>query len=131
MATLRGFDSVIDSLLFPQQVSRELYNRQIDLITTRLAPHMRKYARLLKKVHNLDRMTFADLKIAVDPEYDPSVTIEESKQYIEKGLAILGDDYVSMIQEAYKNAGLTLHRTRENPPAVSVPARTEKVPLFS
>ena len=28
-------------------------------------------------------MTFADLKIAVDPEYDPSVTIEESKQYIE------------------------------------------------
>lgn len=78
---------------------------------------MRKYARLLKKVHNLDRMTFADLKIAVDPEYDPSVTIEESKQYIEKGLAILGDDYVSMIQEAYKNAGLTLHRTRENPPA--------------
>lgn len=92
---------------------------------------MRKYARLLKKVHNLDRMTFADLKIAVDPEYDPSVTIEESKQYIEKGLAILGDDYVSMIQEAYKNAGLTLHRTRENPPAASVPARTEKVPLFS
>ena len=57
MATLRGFNSVIDSLLFPQQVSRELYNRQIDLITTRLAPHMRKYARLLKKVHNLDRMT--------------------------------------------------------------------------
>ena len=131
MATLRGFDSVIDSLLFPQQVSRELYNRQIDLITTRLAPHMRKYARLLKKVHNLDRMTFADLKIAVDPEYDPSVTIEESKQYIEKGLAILGDDYVSMIQEHTKNAGLTLHRTRENPPAASVPARTEKVPLFS
>lgn len=31
-------------------------------------------------------MTFADLKIAVDPEYDPSVTIEESKQYIEKAL---------------------------------------------
>ena len=103
MANLRGFDSVIDHLLFPQQVSRELYDRQIDLITSRLAPHMRKYARLLKKIHKLDRMTFADLKIAVDPEYDPSVTIEESKQYIEKGLSILGDSYVSMIQEAYKN----------------------------
>ncbi len=103
IANLRGFDSVIDHLLFPQQVSRELYDRQIDLITTRLAPHMRKYARLLKKIHKLDRMTFADLKIAVDPEYDPSVTIEESKQYIEKGLSILGDSYVSMIQEAYKN----------------------------
>lgn len=131
MATLRGFDSVIDSLLFPQQVSRELYNRQIDLITTRLAPHMRKYARLLKKVHNLDRMTFADLKIAVDPEYDPSVTIEESKQYIEKGLAILGDDYVSMIQEAYKKRWVDFAQNQGKSTGGFCASRTEKVPLFS
>lgn len=49
MATLRGFDSVIDSLLFPQEVSRELYDRQIDLIMEHLAPHMRKFAKLLQK----------------------------------------------------------------------------------
>ena len=103
IATLRGFDSVFDSLLFGQKVTRELYDRQIDLITQKLAPHMRRYAHLLKKIHKLDRMTFADLKIAVDPEYDPKVTIEESKEYIEKGLAILGEDYVAMIQEAYRD----------------------------
>lgn len=101
MASLRGFDSVIDSLLFPQKVDRELYNRQIDLITEKLAPHMRKYAKLLKKIHKLDEMTFADLKIAVDPEYDPNVTIEESKKYIEDALAILGDDYLEMVKKAY------------------------------
>ncbi|MDE7258029.1 MAG: oligoendopeptidase F, partial [Lachnospiraceae bacterium] len=54
-------------------------------------------------IHKLDRMTFADLKIAVDPEYDPKVTIEESKDYIEKSLSILGDDYVEMIREAYRD----------------------------
>ncbi|WP_160686576.1 oligoendopeptidase F [Clostridium sp. C2-6-12] len=101
LATLRGFDSVIDSLLFPQKVDRELYNRQIDLIMEKLAPHMRKYAKLLKKIHKLDEMTFADLKIAVDPEYDPNVTIEESKKYIEGALAILGDDYLEMVKAAY------------------------------
>jgi len=101
MADLRGFDSVIDSLLFPQKVDRELYNRQIDLITEKLAPHMRKYAKLLKKIHKLDEMTFADLKISVDPEYDPNVTIEESKKYIEDALAILGDDYLEMVKVAY------------------------------
>ncbi len=101
MATLRGFDSVFDSLLFNQKVTREMYDRQIDLITTRLAPHMRKYARLLKKIHKLDKMTFADLKIAVDPDYDPRVTIEESKKYIVDGLSILGEDYVAMVKEAY------------------------------
>lgn len=100
-ATLRGFDSVIDSLLFKQNVTRELYDRQIDLITEKLAPHMRKYAKLIKKVHNLDKMTYADLKLPLDPEYDPKVTIEESKNYIVNGLSILGDDYVEMIKSAY------------------------------
>lgn len=102
-ATLRGFDSVFDSLLFHQKVTKEMYHRQIDLITEKLAPHMRRYARLLKKIHKLDRMTFADLKIAVDPEYDPKVTIEESREYIEKGLAILGEDYVEMVRQAYRD----------------------------
>lgn len=101
IASLRGFDSVIDSLLFDQKVDRDLYNRQIDIITEKLAPHMRKYARLIKKIHNLDEMTFADLKISVDPEYEPTVTIEESKEYIENALSILGDDYLKMVKRAY------------------------------
>lgn len=102
IATLRGFDSVLDYLLFPQKVSQEMYHRQIDLIMDKLSPHMRKFARLLKRIHNLDRMTFTDLKIAVDPQYDPKVTIEESKEYMEKGLSIMGEDYVEMIKEAYR-----------------------------
>lgn len=102
-ADLRGYSDVFESLLFEQHVSKELYNRQIDLITEKLAPHMRKYAKLLQKIHHLDKMTFADLKIAVDPEYDPSVTIEESKKYIKEGLSILGEDYGAMIDEAYRD----------------------------
>lgn len=103
MADLRGYDSVIDSLLFEQKVDKDLYNRQIDIIMEKLAPHMRKYARLLKKVHNLDKMTFPDLKIAVDPEYDPEVSIEESKKYVENGLAIMGEDYLEMVKTAYRD----------------------------
>lgn len=102
LSTLRGFDSVYDYLLFDQKVSRELYDRQIDLITEKLAPHMRRYAKLLQKVHGLDRMTFADLKLPVDPEYAPAVTIQGSREYIEKGLSILGEEYVQMVRTAYE-----------------------------
>jgi oligoendopeptidase F len=101
-ADLRGYSDVFESLLFGQHVSRPLYDRQIDLIMDKLAPHMQKYAKLLQKIHHLDTMTFADLKIAVDPEYDPTVTIEESKKYIKGGLSILGEDYAAMIDEAYE-----------------------------
>lgn len=102
LAKLRGFDSVFDYLLYEQKVGRELYERQIDLITEKLAPHMRKYAKLIQKVHHLDRMTFADLKLPVDPGYKPEVTIEGSREYIEKGLAVLGEDYVEMVRRAYR-----------------------------
>ena len=36
IANLRGFDSVFDYLLFSQKVTREMYNRQIDLITKKV-----------------------------------------------------------------------------------------------
>ena len=101
MADLRGFDSVIDSLLFPQEVDRELYDRQIDLIMEHLAPHMRKFAKLLQKIHGLDEMTFADLKLDVDPDFEPEITVEESKEYIEGALSVLGDDYLEVIKRAY------------------------------
>lgn len=102
-ADLRGYDSVFDSLLFNQHVTREMYDRQIDLITTKLAPHMRKYAKLIQKTYGLDKMTFCDLKLPLDAEYSPRVTIDGSREYIEKGLAVMGEDYVEMIRTAYKD----------------------------
>ncbi len=102
LANLRGFDSVIDSLLFSQEVDKDLYNRQIDIIMEELAPHMRKYVKLLKKIHNIDHMTFADLKLAVDPEYEPEISVEESKKYVEEALSVLGEDYLEMVRIAYK-----------------------------
>ncbi|MBQ5991747.1 MAG: oligoendopeptidase F [Clostridia bacterium] len=102
MAELRGYKDVFDYLLFPQKVTREMYDRQIDVITERLAPHMRRYAKLLQKKHCLDKMTFGDLEIAVDPEYDPKVTIEESHKLVREALSILGEDYTDMVDRAYR-----------------------------
>ena len=102
IADQRGYKSVFDYLLFWQKVDRSLYDRQIDLIMEKLAPHMRKYARLLQKIHGLDKMTYADLKLPVDPGYAPPVTIEESRKYIVEGLSVMGEDYQEMIRAAYR-----------------------------
>lgn len=101
-ARLRGHQSVFDFLLFFQKVNREMYDRQIDLITEKLAPHMRRYAKLIQKIYGLEKMTFADLKLPLDPDFDPKVTIAESHKQVREGLAVLGEDYVAMIDEAYE-----------------------------
>ena len=51
MATMRGYDSVIDYLLDEQDGDRELYDRQIRMLMTDLAPHMQRYIKLLAKEH--------------------------------------------------------------------------------
>ena len=102
LADQRGYQSVFDYLLLWQKVDRSMYGRQIDLIMEKLAPHMRKYARLLQKIHGLDKMTYADLKLPVDPGYVPPVTIEESQKYIVEGLSAMGEDYQEMVRSAYR-----------------------------
>ncbi|HLR18357.1 MAG TPA: oligoendopeptidase F [Staphylococcus sp.] len=102
-ADLRGYDSVIDYLLQDQEVTRDMFNRQIDIIMSDLAPIMQKYARLIKQVHDLDVMNFEDLKVSIDPNYEPEISIEDSKQYIYGALNVLGEDYLSMVETAYKD----------------------------
>lgn len=104
IASLRGYDSVIDYLLEKQEVDRTLYDRQIDMTMAELAPHMRRYAKLLQKSHQLDTISIADLKTSLDPEFEPKITVEQSKDYLQKALAILGEEYVDMIQEAFDNS---------------------------
>ncbi|EHJ06950.1 oligoendopeptidase F [Staphylococcus simiae] len=100
-ADLRGYDSVIDYLLHDQEVTRDMFDRQIDIIMSDLAPVMQKYVKLLQRVHGLEKMRFEDLKISIDPHYEPDITIESSKEYIFGALSVLGDDYVDMLHQAY------------------------------
>lgn len=101
IATMRGYDSVIDYLLDQQDGNRELYDRQINVLMTDLAPHIQKYIKLLARVHKIEDMTFADCKINLDPDYEVDMTIEESRDYLKKALGILGEDYKKLIDESY------------------------------
>ncbi len=101
IATMRGFDSIFDYLLYDQEVDRDMYNRQIDVIMSDLAPVMQKYITHVKEVQGLDKMTYADLKIDLDPEYSPAVTVEDSKKLVEDAISVLGEEYTDMIMKAY------------------------------
>ena len=100
-ADLRGYDSVIDYLLQDQEVTKDMFDRQIDVIMSDLAPVMQKYAKIIQRVHNLDKMRFEDLKISIDPNFEPEISIKKSKKYIYGALNVLGDDYVKMLESAY------------------------------
>lgn len=101
MSRLRGYDSVTDMLLKPQQVTMEMYNNIHDTILTELAPHMRRLMKLKKRVLGLDQMLFCDLKAPMDTDFNPSVTYEEACSTISSALSILGPEYGEIVQSTF------------------------------
>src|SRR5699024_10373400 len=62
LSRLRNYDSVTDMLLDSQQVTKEMYHNQLDVIQKDLAPHMRRFAKLKQEKLGLDEMRYSDLQ---------------------------------------------------------------------
>jgi oligoendopeptidase F len=101
LARLRNYESVNHMLLETQQVTPEMYNNQIDIIYKELAPHMRRFAQLKKKVLGLEEMLFCDLKAPLDPDFDPNITYDEASKLIKESLKVMGTEYTEMIQRGF------------------------------
>ncbi|TKI12467.1 oligoendopeptidase F [Bacillus wiedmannii] len=108
LSRLRKFESVTHMLLEPQKVPLEMYNNQLDIIYKELAPHMRRFADLKKKVLGLDQMLFCDLHAPLDPEFNPIITYKEAGKLIQDSLKVLGDEYSSIIEKGFKERWVDL-----------------------
>ncbi|MGP1416002.1 MAG: oligoendopeptidase F [Treponema sp.] len=103
MANMRGYKDVFEYLLADQNVTSDMYNRQLDIIFNKLAPHMRRYATLIKKIYGLDKMTFADLKLPIDPTYKEEITLETAKKDILGAISLMGEDYCAFVKETLES----------------------------
>lgn len=102
IADMRGYDSVFDYLLAEQEVDRDMFNRQIDLIMTEFAPVAQKYLKHVAKVNGLEKMTFADWKLDLDAELNPAVTIDDAYDLVMKSVEPLGQEYANEVSRFRK-----------------------------
>src|SRR5699024_7726617 len=65
-------------------------------------------------IHGLEKMTFADLKLLVDPTYETKVTMQESKKYIDQALSIMGEDYQNMVDQASEERWIDFAQNKGN-----------------
>ncbi|SFD37278.1 oligoendopeptidase F [Lentibacillus persicus] len=99
MSRLRSYDSVTDMLLHSQQVTKQMYHNQLDIVQEELAPHMRRFAKLKQEKLGLEKMHFYDLKAPLDPAFNPSTTFEEATDTIQQALAVMGPEYSEIIRK--------------------------------
>lgn len=109
---LRGYDSVFDYLLVDQEVTREMYDRQLDVITDKFAPIIRRYLKHLKKENDLDTLYYADLKIDFDASVDKKVDISETKDLIYDALQPMGNKYRDTVMQAFSERWIDFSRNK-------------------
>lgn len=102
LSRLRGYDSVTQMLLEPQQVTKEMYENQLNVILKELAPHMRRYAKLKQKQLGVEEMRFCDLQVSLDPEFHPDTSYEEATDIIKNALSVMGPEYSEMVDRAFE-----------------------------
>ncbi|SFE75716.1 oligoendopeptidase F [Alteribacillus iranensis] len=102
MARLRNYDSVTDMLLDEQHVTKEMYHNQLDVTFEELAPHMRKFAELKKRVLGLDELEYSDLKAPLDPDLEIETSYEDAAETVQEALQVMGDEYSQIIGRAFK-----------------------------
>ncbi len=107
-ARLRGFPSATHMVLHNQEVPLEVYNGLHDVILKEVAPHMRKYARLRKRILGLDRLLYCDIEAPLDPDFGPKTTFEEGAKMILEGISVLGPEYTAIIEEGLNNRWIDL-----------------------
>ncbi|ALX48685.1 oligoendopeptidase F [Lentibacillus amyloliquefaciens] len=103
MSRLRSYDSVTDMLLHSQQVTKDMYHNQLDVIQQELAPHMRRFVKLKQEKLGLRKMHFYDLKAPLDPDFNPSTTFEEATETIQEALKVMGPEYSEIIRKGINN----------------------------
>ncbi|MBS3985776.1 MAG: oligoendopeptidase F [Selenomonadales bacterium] len=103
LAKLRGYKSAVHMLVDQQEVNTDIYHNIHDVILTELAPHMRKYARLRKKVLGLSEMLYCDIEAPLDPSFNPETTYEEACALLLASLQVLGPEYAAIMEDGLTN----------------------------
>ena len=85
----------------PIEVSVQIGPRHniLDIIQAELAPHMRRNARLRRRVLGLDKLLYCDIKAPLDPDFNPRMGYEEGCALILESLAPVGAEYVDYARQ--------------------------------
>lgn len=98
----RKYGSVLEMALYPGNVPTTVYTKLIENVHKYL-PLLHRYLRIRKQLLGVDVLQYHDFY----PDLVEGVTIEynyeEAKEIMKKALAVLGDDYVKLLDRAFSN----------------------------
>ncbi len=95
-ARVRGHDSALEAALFPHHIPVEVFHNLIETFRKNL-PTWHRYWAVRRRALGLDALQPYDIWAPIAAE-QPTVSYEQSVDWISEGMAPLGDDYVETLR---------------------------------
>lgn len=101
LAKLRKYNSALEASLFADNVDISIYNNLVSTVESNLKP-LHDYLELKREILNLDKIHMYDVYAPLLEDYDSKkYTFDEAEKLVISSLKILGDDYLSIINDAF------------------------------
>ena len=108
---IKKYNSSIESSLYKDEIDISVYNNLISSINNNLNI-LHKYYDLKKKVLNLDKLHLYDIYVPLVEEFDKKYKFEEAVEIVKEALSVLGEDYISILEDAISNRWIDVYPTK-------------------
>ena len=95
---VRGYKSCLDMALFEEDVDRSVYENLIEAVGAG-TPVMHRYMQVRKEMLGFDEMHMYDIYPSLVEDADLKLSYEEAFELVLKGLAPLGEEYLSLLRK--------------------------------
>lgn len=110
-AKVRNYDSARQAALSSDNIPESVYENLISTVHDHL-DLLQRYVKLRKDVLGLSEVHMYDLYTPLVKDVKMEVTYDEAKEYILKGLAPLGEEYLSILKEGFENRWVDVHENK-------------------
>lgn len=110
-AKVRNYSSAREAALSANNIPESVYENLVGAIHDNL--HLlHRYVSLRKKILGVEELHMYDLYTPLVKDVKMEIPYEEAKNYVLKGLAPLGEDYVSVLKEGFESRWVDVHENR-------------------
>ncbi|MGL4383013.1 MAG: M3 family oligoendopeptidase, partial [Bacilli bacterium] len=102
VSLVRGYENSLDASLKPNALNISVYTNLTATIKANTSL-LHEYVALRKKMLKLDDLHMYDMYVSIVDDIELTFTYEEAQELIIDALSILGEEYISIVKEAFDN----------------------------
>lgn len=102
ISKLRKYNSTREYCLYADELDTSIYDNLINSVSSNM-DILYKYYDLKKEVLDLEEFHLYDIYTPIVKDFDKKYSFDEAKELVLKSVAVLGEDYVEILKQGYKN----------------------------